>query len=196
MSQREEIDLIPIAWDGPGGLETPTTVEHIDTIIHWKAAEVIARLDQSALERLVSRIPGSYRKIRRRWVIRSWQNLLIFFHERESDKRWVVRIPYKQEDKHFLEDEVLPLKRVSRMFPNFRKPTLYRWGLASDPDNEIGFNYMLLDFIDGAQMPSWTEDFPCIEQKERLLAQLCDIHIQILTRPVKHSDLIGHGKLT
>ena len=47
---------------------------------------------------------------------------------------------------------------------------------------------MLLDFMDGRQMPMWTESFPAWEQKKQVLEQIADICMEIFIKPVVYED--------
>lgn len=174
---------------GEEASNSPSTEDDMTTlVIQWQAANLLSRVDPDALKGMLSKIPGASHKIGEIPIIKSYTNLLLLLHEEDSEKQWITRIPYDQEDRKFLIDEVEPLMRVAKRFTGFRVPRLYQYGLAKDQKNRLAVDYMILDFIDGRQMPMWTENYPAWEQKEQILEQLADIYIEWFSKPATYDD--------
>ena len=171
-----------------GPLTTPGIVDDTQTVIQWQAAELLSIIDIDTLIYKVPRHAGSYQEIDRVPIIKSYMNVLLLLQEKASEKQWITRIPYLQEDHRFLVDQVEPLLRAGQRFKTFRVPRLYHYGLAKDKMNDLGIDYMLLDFLDGRQMPMWTETFPCKAQKTSILEQIARIYIEMFSQPVTYHD--------
>ena len=170
-----------------GPFTTPTSIDDTQQIIQWQAAELLNALDIDVLIHRVPRLAGSFKEIERVPVIRSYMNMLLLLQEKDTQKQWITRIPYDQEDRRFLIDQVEPLIRASKRF-NFRVPKIYHYGLAKDKENDLGVDYMLLDFMDGHQMPMWTKNFPSNNQKHQILDQMTDIYLEMFSKPVSYDD--------
>lgn len=170
-----------------GPFTTPGLTNDTQIVIQWQAAELLNRIDTSILVNKVPKLAGAFCEIERVPIIKSYMNMLLLLQEKGTDKQWITRIPYSQEDKEFLTDQVEPLIRVNKRY-SFRVPYLYHYGLAKDPSNELGIDYMLLDFIDGRQMKMWTETFPAWDQKKQVLDQLADIYLEMFSKPVAYED--------
>jgi hypothetical protein len=171
-----------------GTLTSPANGDDFATIIQWQAAHLLNKIDPDVLKGLLSKLPGASSKIGEIPIIKSYTNLLLLLTEEDSGKKWITRVPYGQEDQRFLIDQVESLLRVRKRFTGFRVPKLYHYGLAGDETNKLAIDYMLLDFIDGEQMPMWTETHPTWEQKEQILDQLADTYMEIFSKPVSFED--------
>lgn len=156
-------------------------------VIGWQAAAILNRIDTDVLIHKVPKLAGQFHEIEHVPVIKSYMNLLLLLQEKGTEKQWITRIPYHQSDREFLTEEVEPLMRVKKKF-KFRVPYLYHYGLAKDPNNDLGVDFMLLDFIDGDQMKMWTETFPAWGQKLQVLEQIADVYIEMFSKPVTYQD--------
>lgn len=133
-----------------GPFTTPKPINDTELIINWKAADLLRQIDSNILINKVPKLAGSFGEIEQVPIIKSYMNLLLLLQEKDTDKQWITRFPYYQEDATFLIDQVEPLIRVNQKF-SFRIPYLYAYGLAGDPQNQLGLDFLLLDFIDGKQ---------------------------------------------
>lgn len=180
--------ILESALANVGTLTSPTNGDDTATIIQWQAAHLLNKIDPDVLRGLLSKLPGASSKIGDIPIVKSYMNLLLLLTEEDSGKQWITRIPYDQEDRRFLIDQVEPLLRVRKRYHGFRVPKLYQHGLARDEQNMLGIDYMLLDFIDGEQMSLWTESYPAWEHKEQILGQLADIYVEIFAKPASYED--------
>lgn len=181
-------ETLEVASPDTGSLATPKVTNDTAIVIQWQAAQLLNKIDHHALVKLVPRISGSFCEIDRVPIIKSYMNMLLLLHEKDSNKQWIARIPYDQEDEEFLVDQVEPLIRASKRFKSFRCPRLYHYGLAKDEKNPLGMDFMLLDFIDGRQMPMWTETFPTMKQKRQVLEQVADVYMEMFANPATYED--------
>lgn len=133
------------------------------------------------------KLAGAFCEIDKVPIITSYMNMLLLLHEKDTNMQWITRIPYQQEDAEFLPEQVEPVVRARKKF-SFKVPYLYHYGLAKDPDNPLGMDFMLLEFIDGRMMTMWTETFPTWDQKKQVLAQIAGIYIEMLSKPVTYED--------
>lgn len=170
-----------------GPFTTPGAPNDTQLIIHWQAAELLSRIDKNVLVNHVPKLAGAFCEIEQVPIIKSYMNMLLLLQEKNTNQQWITRIPYHQEDQDFLIDVVEPLIRVNRKY-TFRVPHLYHYGLAKDRMNGLGMDFMLLNFIDGRQMPMWTNTFPAWEQKKRILDQVANIYLEMFSKPVTYSD--------
>lgn len=171
-----------------GTLTSPAHGDETATIVQWQAAHLLNNIDPDVLRGLLSKLPGASSEIGGIPIIESYMNLLLLLTEEDSGKQWITRIPYDQEDRRFLIDQVEPLLRARKRFNEFCVPKLYQYGLARDEDNNLGIDYMLLDFIDGEQTSMWTEKFPAWGNKEQILDQLADIYMEFFSKPAAYED--------
>lgn len=171
-----------------GTLTFPANGDDTATIIQWQAVHLLNKIDPDVLRGLLSKLPGASSQVGEIPIIKSYMNLLLLLTEEDSGKQWITRIPYDQEDRRFLIDQIEPLLRVRKRFGGFRVPKLYQYGLARDEENKLGIDYMLLDFVDGEQMPLWTENYPAWEHKEQILDRLADIYTEIFSRSASYDD--------
>lgn len=130
-------------WTTPRGHRDET-----EQVIAWQAAEILNQINIDVLIHKVPKLAGQDNEIQRVPVVKSYMNVLLLLQEKDTDKQWITRIPYNQSDRDFLVEQVEPLIRVNKKF-KFRVPYLYHYGLAKDPNNELGVDFLLLDFIDG-----------------------------------------------
>ena len=183
-----------------GPFTTPGTPRDTQDVIQWQAATLLNRLDTNVLVSFVPKLAGACCEIDRVPIITSYMNMLLLLHEKHTNMQWITRFPYEQEDPKFLPEQVEPFIRAQKKF-SFKIPYLYHYGLAKDPGNPLGLDFMLLEFIDGRMMNMWTETFPTWEQKKQVLTQLADIYMEMFGKPVTYEDRLllnskfGHGYL-
>lgn len=132
-----------------GPFTTPKQSNDTELVINWQAADLLQQIDINVLINKIPKLAGSFSEIEQVPIIKSYMNLLLLLQEKDTGKQWITRFPYYQEDASFLIDQVEPLIRVNRKF-SFRVPYMYAYGLAGDPRNELGVDFLLLDFIDGS----------------------------------------------
>lgn len=61
-------------------------------------------------------------------------------------------------------------------------PEVFDWKCKSDPKNEIGVDYILIEKLDGKPL-DWQEATP--QQREKVMQQLADIFLEIEKHPFK-----------
>ena len=97
-----------------GPSTTPGTPNDTAAVIHWQAAELLSAIDTDVLISRVPKLAGSCCDIEQVPIIKSYMNMLLLLQEKDTEKQWITRIPYFQEDKAFLTDQVEPLIRVNK----------------------------------------------------------------------------------
>lgn len=70
-------------------------------------------------------------------------------------------------------------------------PAIYDWAYESDPENHVGFDYMLLQKLNGSALDF--QKLP-IAGKERVMQQLVDITIEICKHPFDEIGSIVRSK--
>ena len=117
--------------------------------------------------------------------------IIKFPHE---NKCWAARIPEDQENS-FLEISVKPLKHVAHNFPNIPAPRVHGYfDAGAKGNNPVGVAYMFLDWIEGKHMPPWSLTSPSIPTRHKVLHQLADMMLEMLSKNKLEGDLLYYGK--
>ena len=104
----------------------------------------------------------------------------------ENGEKWIFRVPRTDFSdfplalvEYLVESEYATLKFLEPTKVPSPKP--YTYGLASDPSNRVGVNYILMQAMPGS--PFYASQASDV-QKRRVLEQLADIMIEIHEHPV------------
>lgn len=112
-----------------------------------------------------------------------------------ENKCWAARIPEDQEYS-FLQISVKPLEFLAHNLPNIPAPRLHGYFDAGvEGDNLVGVAYMLLDWIEGKHMPPWSLTSPTVPMRHKLLDQLADMMLEMLSNQKIEGDIPFYGDL-
>ncbi|KAL9073764.1 MAG: hypothetical protein Q9157_004629 [Trypethelium eluteriae] len=110
-------------------------------------------------------------------------------------KSWIVRVPrvgYGEVPNDLIDYLVASEYATLKFLEDTKVPTpkVFTYGLASDPDNQVGVSYILMEALPGTPYISYKATR---QQKERVFEQLADILIEISRHPFPQAgSLIEH----
>lgn len=111
-----------------------------------------------------------------------------------QNKSWAARIPEDQEYS-FLEISIKPLECIALNFPNIPAPRLHGYFDAGPGggENPAGVAYMLVDWIEGEHMPPWSLTTPTVSRRYKVLDQLADMMLEMLSKTDVKGDISFYG---
>jgi aminoglycoside phosphotransferase (APT) family kinase protein len=123
---------------------------------------------------------------------RDWMILRIHFPT--VGNRWAARIPRDQQCS-FYAIAIQPLEFVAHNCPKVPAPRIHGYVDVEDTDNPVGVAYMLIDWIDGTPMQPWTLDYPTVARRHKVLTQLADIILELLSVTKINDGIHFYGTL-
>ena len=163
------------------------------TMAAWD--QILSRLNKDALLAVACSLAGgSHCHLDGSPILRtSWAILIVQFPS--ESKRWAARIPIDQECS-FLETSVQPLEFVARNYPDLPAPRLHGYVDAGTlGDNPVGVAYMLVDWLEGRSMKPWDLNDPPVSVRRKVLDQVADIVLEMLSRNAADDHILFYGSL-
>ncbi|KAL9095267.1 MAG: hypothetical protein Q9165_002523 [Trypethelium subeluteriae] len=113
----------------------------------------------------------------------------------DDGKSWIVRVPrveYGEVPNDLIEYLVASEYATLKYFEDTKVPAprVFTYGLASDPDNQVGVSYILMEALPGTPYISYKATR---QQKERVFEQLADILIEISQHPFPQAGSLIEG---
>ncbi len=88
-----------------------------------------------------------------------------------------------------------PLECIARNFLRIPAPRLHGYfDAGAKGDNPVGVAYMLLDWIEGKHMPPWSLTSPEVPLRHKVLDQLADMMLEMLTKENVEGDIPFYGE--
>jgi len=111
-----------------------------------------------------------------------------------SGTLWAGRIPSDQEYS-FHAVSIQPLMFIARNHPSLSAPRLHGYfDAGAAGDNPVGVAYMLVDWIEGEPMPPWSLKDPPVLMRRKVLDQLAEIILEMLSLTTFDGDILFYGK--
>lgn len=97
---------------------------------------------------------------------------------------WAAKIPFEQQWP-FYEITVRPLEYLARKHPGIPAPRVHGYvdaGGVQGEENLVGVAYLLIDWMEGSHMQPWGVSEPSLSAKHRVLDQLADLMLGMLSK--------------
>ncbi|RDL30699.1 uncharacterized protein BP5553_10044 [Venustampulla echinocandica] len=96
-------------------------------------------------------------------------------------KSWAAKIPFEQQWP-FYEISVRPLEFIARNHPRIPAPRVHDYvDAGAEQENPVEVAYILMDWMDGSHMQPWSLSEPSISARHRVLEQIADIMLEMLS---------------
>ncbi|KAI9669571.1 MAG: hypothetical protein M1817_004614 [Caeruleum heppii] len=105
---------------------------------------------------------------------------------------WAARIPYEQ-DWPFYEVSVRPLEFLACHHPTILAPRVHGYVDVGAGENPVGVAYILMDWVDGNHMQPWSLSEPPLPTRHRVLDQIADIMLEMLSKNAVNGDITVYG---
>ena len=110
-------------------------------------------------------------------------------------KSWAAKIPFEQQWP-FYEISVRPLEFLARKHPGIPAPRVHGYVEAgAKGENPVGVAYILMDWMDGSHMQPWSLSEPSIFARHRVLEQIADMMLEMLSKNTVDGDIYFYGMI-